>query len=662
MKCIALIAGLLVLASARAVLAEERAPAARPPEWAAKGVLLFRVSTPDANILQPAEEGLVVTSNLLDGSVPLVPMFNGVIGHDHRGAWNWDGLWPFWNRVTFRAGNSWPELNGFMTRIQKRANAKATFHLNLTDVNIGLRDYPESQAFFRKLVETGSVYRRDVDPKTGRRDGAEPYVPQKFDPYSPEGKSQEKVDPVEIFALVNYKNFWDSGLARSMIDEFYGHLPYAPPVIYLDVLNLAGGNFNTGFPDGRLGGSEQTQLEGVTHIIDYLRSKGTDLGTEGDRPYGDNAAGNPRAGYVWLHGNGFSSDDYRIISGGAGMNLPGHHVFGNPGAFNVAPVACTAAGVAKVKAHYAALLAGKPGVKQMATAETWHIPYLGDVGKDDEFYIPGTGDPFRGDWADLVNYYYLAVIQENYHIGNRVVRQRFSSFGAVHLGAYTLSADGDEQVVSVPDFATGWQKKGAQQSGEIMLEIPIETKVAAARAGKYAMTLRYKNPGDEARHDVNVYLNGELFRTLANLPGSGTHDQFAQIAVGELPLHKGENAITFDSGPIRAEWTDGTVAEWTTPYLRKGFKAWKGKVVFAVDYDRMWPDTWSGQEKIYFYSFGGTSRRWALPEAWIGKKDLSIYPLTPTGRGAALPLAIEDGSISPRLLPQVPYVLAPAAK
>lgn len=28
----------------------------------------------------------------------------------------------------------------------------------------------------------------------------------------------------------------------SVPDEFYGHLPYAPPVLYLDVLNLSGGN------------------------------------------------------------------------------------------------------------------------------------------------------------------------------------------------------------------------------------------------------------------------------------------------------------------------------------------------------------------------------------------------------------------------------------
>ena len=53
-------------------------------------------------------------------------------------------------------------------------------------------------------------------------------------------------DPVEIFALVNYKRFWESGLAKQMLDGFYGRLPFAPPVLYLDVLNAAGGNFSTG--------------------------------------------------------------------------------------------------------------------------------------------------------------------------------------------------------------------------------------------------------------------------------------------------------------------------------------------------------------------------------------------------------------------------------
>ena len=65
-------------------------------------------------------------------------------------------------------------------------------------------------------------------------------------------------------------------------------------------------------------------------IVDYLHSKGTDLATEGDRPYGNRPDGTSRAGYVWYHGRGFSSDDYRVISGGSNVNLAGHHVLGKP--------------------------------------------------------------------------------------------------------------------------------------------------------------------------------------------------------------------------------------------------------------------------------------------------------------------------------------------
>ena len=43
-------------------------------------------------------------------------------------------------------------------------------------------------------------------------------------------------DPIDIFAIVNYKRFWDSGMAREMFDEFFSKLPYPPPVLYIDVL------------------------------------------------------------------------------------------------------------------------------------------------------------------------------------------------------------------------------------------------------------------------------------------------------------------------------------------------------------------------------------------------------------------------------------------
>jgi hypothetical protein len=92
-----------------------------------------------------------------------------------------------------------------------------------------------------------------------------------------------------------------------MIDEFYGHLTYPPPVLYLDVLNPRGGNFSTGYPDGPLGGSKETQIEGMPAIAKYLRSKGTEVGTEGDRGFMQDFGT-----YGWLHCQpGYSKDDYR---------------------------------------------------------------------------------------------------------------------------------------------------------------------------------------------------------------------------------------------------------------------------------------------------------------------------------------------------------------
>jgi hypothetical protein len=641
-----------VLSSAPALAAEPAS--AMPPAWAAGGVFVYRVSTPDADdVLARAEEGIALVSNLLDQSVPQIPLFNGLIGHDHPGPANWDGVWPYWNRVTFRAGHDWQKLSDFMVRIREKSKASASFHVNLTDVDAGLRDYPETRAFFDQLVKTQSIYRRDR--VAGKRTG-DPYVPQDLDATI---ALEPRKDNQAIIAPVNYKKFWDSGLARQMIDTFYSHLPYPPPILYLDVLNLTGGNFSTGAPDGPLGGSQQTQQEGVIAIVDYLRSKGSDLATEGDRPYGNRPDGAARAGYVWYHGRGFSADDYRVISGGSHVNLPGHHVLGNPGAFNVSPIASTAAGLQAVRAHYDAVLTGKPTPKKLPGLATWHLSQRPET-KTDEFDIPGTGDAFRGDWADLVNDFYLATIQENYHIGKRSVRRQFNRVGAVHLGTYRLtSPDGSETRVSVPDFFVGWQKAGAQKAGQIMLVDPIETKVQVGQAGRYPLTVTLKDLGYHEFDNFNVYVNGRLHRNLGNFPRPKNPDAWFEVDAGEVELVQGENTIVFDAGILRASWTDGTVAEWTTPYLRTGFKASSGDVVFADDYDRMWPDTWSGQKKIYFFSWDGTQRSWMLPEEWRHRRTATLYPLGPAGRGQAIPLEVVDGSVSPNLLPQVPYVVVP---
>jgi hypothetical protein len=627
-------------------------PKNNPPFWAKKGAYVYRVSVPDEkNVVPQLEQGLKITSNLLDGSITSILILNGVIGHDHLGICNWDGTWPYWNRVTFRANNDWKTLSDFMVWSRDNANTLVSFHVNLTDVDIGLRDYPETQAFFKKLVDTKSIYRRDWDPKTNKRIDP-PYVPQEIDKYISINERNKDPNPIDIFALVNYKNFWNSGLAKEMLDEFYAHLPYPPPLIYSDVFNLSGGNFETGFPDGPLGGSEATQLEGAIKIIEYIRSKGTDLATEGDRPYFGK-----RAGYVWLHGKGFSEPDYSIISGGS-SKFSTYQVVGNPGAFNVSPVASTPAGLTVVKDHYAALLAGQPGTKKVPGLETLHLSFR-EKANDGFDIMTGGGDPYRGDWADLINNFYLGTIQELFHIGNGSVRTKLEDNATVvHLSKYSLSGTaGDPITVSVADFVTGWTAEGARKLQEVMLTESMVTKVTVPKAGNYAMRITYNAHGHNNQANFNVYVNGELVKEFIALPRNSDDLKWLEASIEAVPLQEGENTITFDCGAIRAEWSDGTVSEWKMPALRKGFTVKKGDVVMAEDFNRMWPDTWSGQKKIYFFSWDGSKRSWMLPAEWRDRKTVSLYPLTPEGRGKAVSLPLADGRISPELLPQVPYVL-----
>jgi hypothetical protein len=160
---------------------------------------------------------------------------------------------------------------------------------------------------------------------------------------------------------------------------------------------------------------------------------------------------------------------------------------------------------------------------------------------------------------------------------------------------------------------------------------------------------------------LNVYLNRKLFKSLENVATTSNND-FGELDLGEVGLPAGESEIAFDVGPIRAKWSDGCVAEWSTPYLRKGFRVTSGDLVLADDFDRMWPDTWSGQEKIYFFSWDGTERQWKLPTEWRSRKTVTLHPLTPNGRGEGVAVAVRDGGIRPKLLAQVPYVVVPAEK
>ena len=649
----------------------------RAPAWAKGGTLVYRVATTDdPDVLRFTEEGLAIVHSLLDDSIRQIPILNGVIGEDHPGAWNWDGLWPYWNRVSFRA-RDWATLHGFMSRAKEQSNATPSFHVNLTDVNAGLRDYPETRDFFKKLAATGSIYRRDghlfwpnvyANPAPPHeRDLDPPYVLREI---------PEEAHTIEIVALVNYKNFWDSGLAKEMIDDFYRRLPFAPPLLYLDVLTLSGSNFSTGFPDGPLGGSEATQLEGVRAITDYIRSKGTDIATEGDRPP---LMGNA-ATYGWLHCTpGVSADDYSYIAG-ATRYLPVQHVAGNTGCFVLSPIASTACGLDRVREHYARLLAGSPGSKAVPGLATCHVahpvstnadfnvpglvskwsdPFSGtDFSAVSEFDIPGAGDPFRGDWADLVNNFYLTGIQELYHIGKGNVRQAvFNKNGLLYLTRLSLiDPAGRETAIPAVDFAPADRLEAVQKPGRLLLEKPLGIRFDASQAGEYQIKIHGFIPGHD-HASLNLYVNGCWQRTINEIQFPQASDWDQEFALGAVTLNAGENTIGLDAGPIFMQWSDGTTALWSTPFLNKGFCVTDGDVTFADDYDRMWPDTWSGQKKIYFFSWDGASRAWKLPQDWATVQHATLYPLTPGGRGQGVLVAVADRSFSPKLLPQVPYVL-----
>ncbi|MGI6495339.1 MAG: hypothetical protein ACOX5G_04500 [Kiritimatiellia bacterium] len=641
-------------AEIRSVAQPTGATGNRAPAWTDGGTFVYRVCTPDEECLQPMREGIRITANLLDNEINHIAIINGVIGHDHPGGWNWDGLWPYWNRVTFRAG-SWEKLAAFMSDILRESNAKASFHVNLTDVNAGLRDYPETRAFFERLVETRSIYRRDFNSDTRKRDIGPPYVMKEL---------PANANPVEIVSLVNYGNFWDSGLAKEMLDEFFARMPYAPPVLYVDVLTLQGSNFETGYPDGPLGGSRDTQLQGVLHIAGYLRSRGTEIGTEGDRPeLGDYGT------YGWLHcdaGAGLSTPDYAKIKGAAkGARAVLQQVYGNTGAFAVSPVANSAGQIAKVRDHHATLLAGRPSRRPMPGIRTWHI--ADRSAERNEFdMLPGDGgDPFRGDWTDLVNNFYMVSIQELFHIGNRSVRTAgYRRIGVIHIaGMALLDAGGNEaavRAISDADLSrvAPWAVEDVKRNNRLMLEEPVGWTLDVPAEGDYRFCLdgyRIRDAGA-----INVYVNGRHRLTSLSVQFGGDGVSPARSGFGTIRLQAGTNEIRIDCGPVYAAWSDGTEALWLTPSLGTGFTARNGDVVYAVDYDRMWPDTWSGARKIHFFSWDGTSREWLLPEDWADAGSATLYPLTPDGRGAGEPVAIRSRRVSPELLPQVPYVLVRA--
>ena len=247
----------------------------------------------------------------------------------------------------------------------------------------------------------------------------------------------------------------------------------------------------------------------------------------------------------------------------------------------------------------------------MPGLETWHI--ADRTGIEDEFDMCPVatdkprigGDAYRGDWADNINNFYLSGIQELYHIGKGNVRTAvFNKWGVVHVAKFGFTDPaGNESFITAADMASPARLADVKKFGHVMIERPIESHFNAPQAGKYRLTLYGFIPGNP-HGALNVYVNGKLQQTVLDIhfPLRDHTDQ--PFALGDISLNAGDNIIAFDVGPIYMKWSDGTTALWTTPYLRKGFKVTNGDLTFADDYDRMWPDTWSGQKKHLLFQLG----------------------------------------------------------
>lgn len=620
----------------------------KAPEWI-QGTFVWRVMLPDGkDSMSHARDSIRAVQNMLDLTVRSCVFINGFLGSDES-RWSWDGVWPYIIRPTYRTQHSWKSLEKFMLDMRDNHNAWISFHINITDVNVGLRAYPETRAFFERLRSAQAIYTRDGDGCGVQLKGPA-YVPQRIPyetakmPYVPAG------DPMDIFAIVNYDKMWKSGIAKEMVDTLYENLPYPPLILYLDVLTTTGSNLTAGLPDGILGGSEETQREGRRKILEYIKSKGSEPGGESPSWW---------TRYNWNHG-GMSANDYSRIETGWSqgcMSWRGaewQHVYGNQGAYtldldgkilasNMQYVAIDGGGTAIGNTE-----SGDNNAPIAETAEARTLP-------------------------QIIEGFYLTVIQELFHIGlgnlrlpagnginridehcGRLVLDRMDAWSLRQGWCNGMQAsDGDltKPCTIESDRGSTNGKVVTNLDGSLSGRCKVTLEVCNNYVGDGYLVIRYASPkGGTAEIEVNGESIGEVsFPATTERPGI-----FSDLAIPVNWKH-GANTITISKGRIYARWSDGTEAKWD----RNGFSARNGDMVYGVGYDRMWPDTWSGHKKIYFYSKTGTQRRWKLPESWREYKKVSLYPLTFNGRGDEAVLDIKDGYVSPLLLASTPYVLEP---
>jgi hypothetical protein len=615
----------------------------KAPKWST--YFIWRLCLPEKeNAQEDCARAIKSVNNLLDKTITSNVITSGFIGCD-TGICNWDGSWPYWNRATFRINNDWQKLADFMVDMRDNCNAFISFHTNITDVNVGLAYYPEMREFFERMRENKCYYTRKLLNCGGPYEG-EAYIPEYIPTETAIMPYVEAGNPSDIFAIVNYKNLWESGLAQEIIDGFYEHLPYPPPILYVDVLSLAGNNCNVGYPDGELGGSAATQFEGREKILNYLRSKGTEPGGEGP---GDWTA------YNWNHG-GLSLNDYsRIQSGYCQGNSTWRgeepmHVYGNQGAYSLD----LSEKLLNNQMKYEIASNGGALMTKISAEEIPQTPY----------------QPLE-EWrvqSQVVEGFYLTVIQELYHIGKGNYRlpgrgnttREDEHRGRVKIESYTIhdhpnnfvtqllakngTNTGTAKITDQPWSLCGQVVTGLDES--MSASNTVESTVP--KDGEYTLIIRYYSPsGGTAELWIDDNFTMEL-----NFPATIVNEYAGDLAV-KINLTAGSHRLTLRKGSIHASWSDGTMAKWD----RDGFKSWNSDIVFGIGYDRMWPDTWSGEKKIYFYSKDGCERTWKLPTDWTHLKSATLYQLTADGRGEPQILDVINGSVTVKINPGTPYIL-----
>jgi len=620
------------------------------PGWISKGYVTYKLNLfdgPDA--LEDAAVKIAAVANMTDHAIPQVVQLLGAVGAD-EGSLSWDGTWPYWSRPTFRVGHSWDRLARFMEAMLRDHQASISFHLNISDVNDGLALYPETRAFFERLRDARCIYKRPEGINNLPWRGL-PFVPQAI----PVNPATPGFDASHMFAYVDYWRLWESGLAKEIVDDFYSHLPYSPTLLYLDVLGTSGWCIHPGYPDGALGGSLETQVEGRTRILNYIRSKGSEIITES----ADHMEEIPTT-CGWGHG-GLAFNDYSSIGGGYGRGNKGMHVYGN---------------------QFGA-----------------HLVWGAEEPAPENVFGRARSPAIEGitDWAtvpEMVQNIFMTVLPELHHIGaghtrlpgGARVERLDAAEGRVRVDALTIEEPGKEGGRLYPAHAgkvlgsakiidQPWGTDG-RHVGDIDLAIGngVEFTIESGEAGPRNLFIRFSSPrGGRLLLRVNgIDINEVTFpptnpwemsarlraseygNDLRQRGGYGDPWCFHGDQLVSVTMKAGGNKVELLHHRIYAEWDDGTRAEWT---LAGGFRAWKGAIVYGQGYDRFWPDTWSGQRRILAFSMNGCEREWMLPAGWEADREVILYPLLATGRGKAVSLSVKKGRVKLNLLPGTPYVI-----